>query len=285
MWRRSCARSGPASSRWPATSAARPDLPRCPRRLARYQITISAAGCSAAPRVSRARGRRCRRGGMASAGLNVAHQLAHGGPLPPRHLRSRDGRARRPTATCRRRRDHAGAASRCVRVRPYRRHDVRFQAIRHHALERRPWGHDGATRLSRPVPSSPLPPAPSPRFAGIKCESRGLEGTKGFPDKEEVPGSSPGSPIRRNPGIRCVYAIFWDLAAGGSARSGCSMGPQWGHRRLPVRRKSAPWFAPPSGGCGLGEHRPPRTERARRRALGHSPRRLMARRGEIDHLV
>ena len=25
------------------------------------------------------------------------------------------------------------------------------------------------------------------------------------------------------------------------------MGPQWGHGRLPVRRKSAPWFAPLSG--------------------------------------
>ena len=26
-----------------------PDLPRCPQSLARYQITLSAAGCSAAP--------------------------------------------------------------------------------------------------------------------------------------------------------------------------------------------------------------------------------------------
>jgi len=50
------ARSGPASCRWPAMSAAPPDLSRCPGRLARYQIVLSAAGCFAAPRASRAKG-------------------------------------------------------------------------------------------------------------------------------------------------------------------------------------------------------------------------------------
>ena len=56
--------------------------------------------------------------------------------------------------------------------------------------------------------------------------------------------------------------------AGGSAWSGCSMGPQWGHRRLPVRRKSAPGFAPPSGGRRLREPGPPCAEGTGRRALG-----------------
>jgi len=55
------------------------------------------------------------------------------------------------------------------------------------------------------------------------------------------------------------------------------VGPQWGHGQLPVRRKSAPWFAPLSGGRGLRERRPPRPERTGRRALERSPRRLAAR--------
>jgi hypothetical protein len=62
-------------------------------------------------------------------------------------------------------------------------------------------------------------------------------------------------------------------------------GAIWGHRRLPVRRKSAPGFAPPSGRRGLRERRPPRTEGTGRRALEHSPRRSVARRGDIDHLA
>ena len=56
-------------------------------------------------------------------------------------------------------------------------------------------------------------------------------------------------------------------------------GAIWGHRRLPVRRKSAPGFAPLSGGRGLRERRPPRPERTGRRALERSPRRLAARGG------
>ena len=86
-----------------------PDLSRCPQRLACHEIIRGGTGFSAAPPASRYEGKRCRRGGMAGAGLNVARQLAHGGPAPPGHLRSRDGRAR-PRAEARGgRRDHAGA--------------------------------------------------------------------------------------------------------------------------------------------------------------------------------
>jgi hypothetical protein len=61
----------------------------------------------------------------------------------------------------------------------------------------------------------------------------------------------------------------------------CTMGP----RAVASETKSAPWFAPLSRGCRLGEHRPLRTERARRRALelrlgGRSPGG-----GDIAHLV
>ena len=47
--------------------------------------------CSAAPP---AKGKRCRRGGTAGAGVNVARQLGHGGRLPRRHVSPRAGRAR-----------------------------------------------------------------------------------------------------------------------------------------------------------------------------------------------
>ena len=70
----------------------------------------AAAPVSSQPRpASRAKGKRCRRGGMASAGLNVARQLGHSGPLPLDTYGSRDGRARPRTAARRGRRDHAGA--------------------------------------------------------------------------------------------------------------------------------------------------------------------------------
>jgi hypothetical protein len=95
--------------------------------------------------------------------------------------------------------------------------------------------------LSRPVPSSPLPLAPSRRFAGIICELGGLEGTKGIPDKEEVPGSSPGSPTRRNSDLRCIWSFFRFLAVCGSARSRWSVGPRWGHQLLPAGGKRS-WF-------------------------------------------
>ena len=52
-------------------------------RLVMTDITKTGAGSLAAPPASRAKGKRYRRGGMASAGLDVAHQLGHGSwPTP-----------------------------------------------------------------------------------------------------------------------------------------------------------------------------------------------------------
>ena len=64
-----------------------PDLSRCPRRLACHEIVRGGTGLFAAPPASRAKGERCRGGGMATAGLNVARQLGHSGRLPPRYRR------------------------------------------------------------------------------------------------------------------------------------------------------------------------------------------------------
>ena len=85
------------------------DLPRCPQPLACREIIRGGTGLSAARPASRARSKRCRRGGMAGAGMNVARQLGHGAGLPIDTYPSRDGRAR-PRAEARGgRRDHAGA--------------------------------------------------------------------------------------------------------------------------------------------------------------------------------
>jgi hypothetical protein len=56
-------------------SAAPPDLSRCPQRLACCEIGRGGTGFFAAPPPSAAKGKRCRRGSVASAGLNVARQL------------------------------------------------------------------------------------------------------------------------------------------------------------------------------------------------------------------
>ena len=95
----------------------------------------------------------------------------------------------------------------------------------------------------------------------------GLEGTTGFPDKEEVPGSSPGSPTSRNPGIRCIWAFFWDLGCLSIGRVRLLHGATWGHqhhRRAgkrswlhlalgSVRTRRTPSRHVPSKGCG-GDH-------------------------------
>ena len=70
------------------------DLSRCPQPLACHEIGCGGTGFFAARPASRAKGKRCRRGGMASAGLNVARQLGHGARLPIDTYPSRDGRAR-----------------------------------------------------------------------------------------------------------------------------------------------------------------------------------------------
>ena len=63
------------------------------------------------------------------------------------------------------------------------------------------------------------------------------------------------------------------------------MGPQWGHGRLPVRRKSALGFEP-SPRCADFENAVRGVLREPgRRALEPSLRRSVARRGDIDHLV
>jgi hypothetical protein len=63
------------------------NLSRCPQQLACHEIIRGGTGLFAAPPASRAKGKRCRRGGMAGAGLNVARRLGYGGPLPDRHRR------------------------------------------------------------------------------------------------------------------------------------------------------------------------------------------------------
>jgi hypothetical protein len=85
-------------------------------------------------------------------------------------------------------------------------------------------GPPACTRQSSPVPFRRRRWEP---FAGIICELGGLEGTKGIPDKEEGPGSSPGSPIRRNPGIRCICTMFWISGCEWIRWSGCSKVPYW----------------------------------------------------------
>ena len=56
------------------------NLSRCPQQLACHEIIRGGTGLFAAPPASRAKGKRCRRGGMAGAGLNVARQFVHTGP-------------------------------------------------------------------------------------------------------------------------------------------------------------------------------------------------------------
>jgi hypothetical protein len=107
--RRSCGRSGPVSSRSPAMSAARPGslampstagLPRDHQR--RHRFLCSPAGVAA-------KGKRCRRGGMASAGLNVARQLGHGSWLTLETYGQVDGRVQRSAKARRGGRHNAGA--------------------------------------------------------------------------------------------------------------------------------------------------------------------------------
>jgi len=93
--------------------------------------------------------------------------------------------------------------------------------------------------LYPPVPSSPLPSTPLERFAGIKGELGRLAGTRGFPDREEVPrfeswiAHSPESRISLHLRTYQVSSCVWIGTA-----SGWSMGPPWGHQLLPAGGKA-----------------------------------------------
>jgi hypothetical protein len=63
------------------------------------------------------------------------------------------------------------------------------------------------------------------------------------------------------------------------------MGPQWGHGRYLLSDKALLGSRRCHVGAMLREHRLPCAEGTGRRALEHSPLRLRAQRGKIDHLV
>ena len=80
--------------------------------LNRWLATRSPSAPPVAREPRRARGRKASDAVEAAwqgDGVNVARQLGHSGPLPPRYLRLRDGRARPRTAARHPGRDHAGA--------------------------------------------------------------------------------------------------------------------------------------------------------------------------------
>ncbi len=89
----------------------------------------------------------------------------------------------------------------------------------------------------------------------FRGRSRPLVSPMGFSDKEEVPGSSPGSPTNRNPGFPSICAIVRFLAVCGSARSGWSMRPPWGHQLLPAGGKALLVSRRRPGRRGLRERR------------------------------
>ena len=111
-------------------------------------------------------------------------------------------------------------------------------------------GGRGATTGPRgcpvpPVLSSPLPPAPMPRFAGIICELGGLEGTKGIPDKEEVQVRVLDRPLSGTP---CKDAV--SAEAGSPAKP-----PRW-ERFAAVTRSWWPHRGPISYPDGAGRRAP-----------------------------
>ena len=111
MWRRSCGRSGPASSRSPGNVGRSPRISR--DAVNRWLATRSSAATPVSPQPRRAgvaaKGKRCRRGGMASAGLNVARQLGHGSWPTLETYGQVDGRVQRGAKARRGGRHHAGA--------------------------------------------------------------------------------------------------------------------------------------------------------------------------------
>jgi hypothetical protein len=83
------------------------------------------------------------------------------------------------------------------------------------------WGRARTRAIATPF----WTPTAMGRTSSTRRASPRLEATKGIPDKEEVPGSSPGSPtgrIREFPAF-AQWSGIW--SAGGSLRFGCSKGP------------------------------------------------------------
>ena len=244
-----------------------PDLSRCPQQLACHQIICGGTGLFAAPPASRAKGKRCRRGGVAGAGVNVARQLGTvaRSPLDPYgHVIDELDHAPRLAAVdaimqgAQRPASGASGSDRIVGVMSA---SGSYDAVPSNCGRGATTGPPGC---SPPVLSSPLPQPPSRRFAGIKCELGGLEGTKGFPDKEEVPGSSPGSPTPILPAHRhfsCGQMAGYEFL---DARRGCIWGAdatsslQRGYAALPGSpdRRWSPISRAPRGGneplAGLG---------------------------------
>ncbi len=89
----------------------------------------------------------------------------------------------------------------------------------------RPRVHIGCIRLQPPMLSSRLTRGKSRPYAAGLATGDDWPLLLRFSDKEEVPGSSPGSPIVRVAELPAFEQHSGIWAAGGSARSGCSMGP------------------------------------------------------------
>ena len=176
----------------------------------------------------------------------VARQLGHSPPADPGDLRARDRRAR-PRAEARRgRRDHAGAQRPASGASgPDRIVGVMSASGSYDTMSSN--GGRGATTgpPACPFQSPPVPfrCAPSRGFAGIKSRVGTTGGDKSFSDKEEVPGSSPGSPTLRK---YLQSKVFAEIAPHRRAplelAFGCNMGASGFSGRIPgaLDRVTAP---------------------------------------------
>ena len=173
---------------------------------------------SAARPASRAKGKRHRRGGMAGAGLMSVAAWPQS-PPDPGHLRARDyeldhaPRLAAVEAISQARGGLPSGASGCDRI-----VGTMSASGPHGALpsNRRRGATMGTPACIRPVLSVPSRRRRWTRLQGLRASWDDWRRQKSFLMRKGYPGSSPGSPTPRNPGIRCIC---------GSARPGCSMGP------------------------------------------------------------
>jgi hypothetical protein len=241
-----------------------PHLTRCPQPLARYEIIRGGTASSAAPPAPRAKGKRCpsRRHGKRWA--EGPRQLGHS-PGLTLDTYARDGRARPRTEARGGRRDHAGAQRPASRASGLDRIVGTMSAIgRYDTL---PANRDRGATMGPPACTRQSPPVPFRRLRrgglqGLSASWGDWRGQKAFLIRKR---SQVRVLDRSSAGIQefaAFCAILWDVAVGGSGRSGVP----WGHHGATSSYRRAgkrSWFQ-----VVLGSVRTPRRHPGRCPARG-----------------